>query len=55
MLIPYLLSWLVRSVRSAETWAPIVDTASLVFLGMMTLTFVVARRFAPARHTRCTG
>lgn len=42
MLIPYLLSWLVRWFVPAETWAPIVDTASLVLLSMMMLTFVVA-------------
>jgi hypothetical protein len=42
MLVPYLLSWLVRWFVPAETWAPIVDTASLVFLAMMTLAFVVA-------------
>jgi hypothetical protein len=42
MFVPYLASWLVRWFVPAETWAPIVDAASLIFLGMMILTFLVA-------------
>ena len=42
MLIPYLVSWIVRWFVPPETWAPVVDTASLIFLGMMILTFLVA-------------
>jgi hypothetical protein len=42
MLIPYTLSWTVRWFMPAERWAPVIDTISLVFLGMMTLTFLVA-------------
>lgn len=42
MLIPYLLSWLVRWFVPAETWEPIVNTASRIMLGLMTLAFLVA-------------
>jgi hypothetical protein len=42
MLVPYLLSWTVRWWMPAERWAPVIDTLSFVFLGLMTLTFLVA-------------
>ena len=42
LLLPFLFSLMVRWFVPPETWAPIVDTASLVFLAMMTLTFLVA-------------
>jgi hypothetical protein len=41
-LVPFFVSWLVRWFVPAETWTPIVDTMSLIFLGMMTVTFLVA-------------
>ena len=42
MLIPFVASWIVRWFVPTGTWQPIVDTASLVLLGMMTLAFLVA-------------
>lgn len=42
LLVPYGLSWTVRWWMAPEVWGPIVDAASLVGLGAMTLTFLVA-------------
>ena len=53
LLLPYLLSWGVRWFLPRETWEPIVDTASLVMLGMMVLTFLVAPAVRASRvHSR---
>ena len=41
MLLPYLMSWVMRWFLPRETWEPIVDTASLVMLGMIVLAFLV--------------
>ncbi|BCA53743.1 hypothetical protein W02_08830 [Nitrospira sp. KM1] len=41
VLVPYLLSLGLRLFLPAETWGPIVDTISLVFIGSMTLTFLI--------------
>jgi hypothetical protein len=40
--VPFLLSWMVRWFVPPETWAPVVDTATVVLLGMMVLVFLVA-------------
>lgn len=42
LLVPYALSWTVRWWMAPAVWGPIVDAASLVALGAMTLTFLVA-------------
>jgi hypothetical protein len=42
MMIPWGLSWVVRWFVPEATWRPVVDTASLVMLGMMALAFLVA-------------
>lgn len=42
MVIPYLLSWVVRWFLPPETWMPVVDAASLIILGAMTLIFLSA-------------
>jgi hypothetical protein len=53
LLVPYALSWTVRWWMAPEVWGPIVDTASLVGLGAMTLTFLVAPALrASAAHRR---
>jgi len=44
ILLPFLFSLAVRWFLPPETWGPIVDKASLVVLGAMTLTFLVAPR-----------
>jgi hypothetical protein len=41
ILVPFLLSLGLRLFLSPETWGPIVDKISLVFIGSMTLTFVI--------------
>lgn len=41
ILVPYLLSLGLRLFLPPETWGPIVDTISLVFIGSMTLTFLI--------------
>jgi hypothetical protein len=53
LLVPYALSWTVRWWLAPEVWGPIVDTASLVGLGAMVLTFLVAPAVrASAAHRR---
>jgi hypothetical protein len=41
ILVPFLLSLGLRLFLPPETWGPIVDKISLVFIGSMTLTFVI--------------
>lgn len=41
ILVPYLLSLGLRLFLPPETWGPIVDKISLVFIGSMTLTFLI--------------
>ena len=53
MLLPYLLSWVVRWFLPRETWEPIVDTASLVMLGLLVLAFLVGPAVRASRvHSR---
>jgi hypothetical protein len=51
-LIPWGLSLIARQFVAEETWAPIVDTASLVLLGMMVLAFLVAPAVRASRAHR---
>lgn len=53
LLLPYLLSWLVRPFLPVETWAPVVDTLSLILLVAMVLAFLVAPAIRASRvHAR---
>lgn len=44
ILVPYLISLLLRLFLPPETWVPIVDITSLFFLGSMTLALLIAPR-----------